>query len=89
MRCRSNVEDEPIEVACRPVALLTASLDGCLSATPANASGWVAVEGDEDITGNPCTGQETTLVLRAVTMLISGHGNDHQGHQVQRALHHL
>jgi hypothetical protein len=61
------------------VALLTASLIGCLSALPADASGWVEVDGDTTVTDNPCTGQETTLVLHDVTMLISGHSNDHEG----------
>jgi len=61
------------------VALLTASLVGCLSALPADASGWVAVDGDETVTNNPCTGQATALAFHDVTMLISGHGNDHEG----------
>lgn len=61
------------------VTLLTASLVGCLSALPADASRWVAVDGDETVTENPCTGQETTLELHDVKMLVNGHGIDHEG----------
>jgi hypothetical protein len=61
------------------VALLTATLVGPLGALPAYASRWVAVPGIETVTENPCTGQETTLELHDVRMLISGHSNDHEG----------
>lgn len=61
------------------VSLLTVSVVGCLSALPADASGWVAVDGGNTVTDNPCTGQKPTLVLDDVTMLIKGHDTDHEG----------